>query len=151
MAQEEYHGRDMTISITTEAGTSITIGIFHECEIVGQVEVDEQYGADSIERQNVKQREHKVQVRGTIGGWDTALLQQWLGGSGASSTGMVDTSDPALFEVTGQVTPAGGSTDLKAVVEEVYFPEMPIFSLSEDAWAEKEIEGTGARATVTGP
>jgi hypothetical protein len=151
MAANVYYGNEMVLSITTEGGTSITTGVLKDVEIVAAVEHDELYGADSINRETIKQREFGVNVSVGHAKMDTALIQQWLGGSGASSTGMVDTADPALFEVTGEVTPDGGGTNKKAVVSKVGFPEMPILSVSEGEYETTELDGTGASITATGP
>ena len=151
MAANVYYGNDMALSIQTEGGTSITVGVLKEIEIVAAAEHDDLYGADSVERETVKQREFGVNVTISHAKMDMTLIQEWLGGSGSSSTGMRDTSDPALFEITGSVTPAAGGTDKQAVVEEVNFPEMPILTVSEGEYETTELEGTGTRVTATGP
>lgn len=149
MAAERYHGADATISIQTAAGTSITVGKLQGVTITPGVELDKLYSADSIKRADVKQRQFEVSVEAEIAEFDVALIQQWQGGSGASSTGMVDTSDPAQFQVTGEVTPSDGGSNLKAVVEEVVFPEMPVFSTSMEEWMTKDISGAGKDLTTT--
>lgn len=151
MAGNVYYGNDMSLTITTEAGTSITVGVLKDVEIIAAAEHDRLYGADSTKRQEVKRREFGVQVTAGHAKMDMTLIQQWLGGSGSSSTGFVDSTDPTLFEVTGQVTPAGGGTDKKAVVEEVDFPEMPVLSVTEGEFETTELEGEGAAITATGP
>jgi hypothetical protein len=151
MAAKSYYGNDMSLTVKTEAGTSLTVGVLKDVEIVPGVEVDELYGADSTKRQTAKQREFSVNVSVGVAQYDVTMIQEWLGGSGSSSTGFVDTTDLALFEITGQVTPTGGGTDLKGVVEEVYFPEMPVFSATEGEYVTEELEGTGKAITVTGP
>lgn len=151
MTAKTYYGNDMTLTVKTESGTSITVGVLKNVEIVDAVEQDDLYGANSIKRQATKQREFKVNVSVGYAKYDVALIQQWQGGSGASSTGVVDTSDPALFEITGEVTPTDGGTNLKGVVEEVRFPEMPVFSASEGEYVEWSGEGVGKDVTVTGP
>lgn len=151
MANQTYYGNDMALTIATSAGTDQPVGVLKDVEIVDAVEADELYGAESIKREAVKQREFKVNVSVGFAKYDVSMIQQWQGGSGASSTGMVDTSDPALFKVTGEVTPTGGGTNLKGVVTGVYFPEMPIFSASEGEYVTWEGEGVGKDITTTGP
>lgn len=151
MAGNTYYGNDMVLSMTTETGTTITVGVLKDVEIVAAATHDDLYGADSTERQNVKRREHAVQVTIGFAKMDMTMIQQWLGGSGQSSTSFRDTSDPAQFEVTGEVTPAGGGSNKKAVVEEVDFEEMPVLSVTEGEWETTELEGTGTRLTATGP
>lgn len=151
MAGNVYYGNDMVLSITTESGTTITVGVLKDVEIVAAAEHDHLYGGDSTKRQEVKRREFGVNVNVGFAKMDMTMIQEWLGGSGQSSTGFVDTSDPALFEVTGEVTPAGGGTNKKAVVKEVDFPEMPVMSVSEGEYETTELEGTGTDITATGP
>lgn len=152
MAEQAYHGADGTLAIQTMAGTSMNIGGLRGINIVPGVEVDDLYTADSIKREDSKQRQLGVLVECTIVKLDVAMAQEWLGGSGASSTGMVDTTDPALFQVTAEVTPAGGGTNKKAVVDDVRFPEFPLFAdISYDGWEETQLTGDGADVTLTGP
>lgn len=152
MAANAYHGADGTISIQTMGGTSMTIGGLRGLNIVPGVEIDDLYTADSIERDDTKQRQLGVLVEATLVKLDVAFAQQWLGGSGSSSTKMKDTTDPALFQVTGQVTPSGGGTVKKAIVDEVRFPEFPLFAnISYDAWEETQLSGRGKNLTFTGP
>lgn len=143
-----YHGADADLTISTTAGTSITVGKIRQVEIIPQVEVDELYTADSILRADAKQRNASVAVSGVLVEWDTALVTQFLGGSGASSSSFVDTSDMALFDVDGKVDDETGTTKTAAVTE-VFFPELEIFSTSHDAWYEKTITGTGKNVTFT--
>lgn len=151
MAENAYYGNDLTLAIETGAGTSLPVGALKNVEITPGFEQDDLYGAESTKRQATKQREFSVSVSVGVAKYDVAMIQEWMGGSGSSSTGVEDTSDPALFQITGSVTPVGGGNDLEGVVDEVRFPEMPIFSASEGEFVTEELEGTGKDLTVTGP
>lgn len=150
MAEKKYFGDDMTISMTTEGGTTINIGEAKGVTVTPNAEHVEMYSADSIKRSDVKRREFSVDVEIEIASWDVAMIQQWLGGSGASSTSVVDTTDPQLFSITGEVTPSDGSTNLKAVVDGVYFDEIPAFDASEGEWVTNNPSGVGKDLTLTG-
>lgn len=143
MAQERYFGDSMSLSMQTEGGTDIPVGELQEVEIIVEANENEHFSAESVKRQDVKHTEKVPVVTATISAFDAALIQQWLGGSGASSTGLVDETDPQKFDVTGSVTPSNGSTDLEAEVVGVTFPSMPIFSASRNEYVGKEIEGRG--------
>lgn len=151
MANKKYHGADATVTIKTSSGTDLNAGELRGVTITPSFEVDELYSADSVLRSAVKQRNFSVTVEATIAAFDVTMIQQFLGGSGATSTGVVDTTDPALFTVDASVTPEDGSTNLNAVVTGVYFPELPVFSdVSHDSWVEESISGVGEDLTVTG-
>lgn len=148
---DRYFGDSMQLSIQTESGTSITVGSLQNVGVVAESNEVIYYSADQTTIEDRKHTEKRLVVSATIGSWDTALLQQWLGGSGASSTGLVDTADPAEFEITGEVTPSGGGTNLKAVVSSVTFENMPMFEASRNEFLGKELDGTGSAITLTGP
>lgn len=149
MAEERYFGDSMALSIQTEGGTSISIGSLQEVEISVEANENEYFSADQTTREDVKHTEKVPVVTATIGSFDVSLLQQWLGGSGASSTGLVDTSDPQKYQITGSVTPSGGSTKLEAQVTGVTIANMPMFSASRNEFLGKEIEGRGDDITLT--
>lgn len=152
MANAQYHGANASVTITRSDGTDLNAGELRGVTITPGFEHDEWYSADSVERGPVVRRNFSVAVEATIGAFDVSMIQAYLGGSGSTSTGLVDSSDPALFQVTGAVTPDGGGSDLQAVVDGVFFPELPVFSdVSHDAWVEESISGTGKNVTVTGP
>lgn len=138
-----YFGDSMTLSVTTEGATSIPVGSLQSVEVRVEVNETEYFTADSTKREDVKHTERVPVVTATIGSWDPALAQQWLGGSGTSSTGLADTSDPQKFTVVGSVTPSGGSTPYEATVTGVTIPTMPIFSADRNEFIGLEIEGRG--------
>lgn len=137
MASRSYHGADLSLTVTTKDGVSITVGEIRGVNIVEQFEADDFYSADSIKRAKTKQRNFSVLVDFDIGKFDIALIKQFHGGSGGSATqSMQDTSDTALYDVTGTVTQHEASTDLEATVSDCRFDgELPVFSdVSHDGW-----------------
>lgn len=155
MAAKSYWGDTMTLdTFQTTAGTSLTVGLLQDVEIIAGFDVFEYlYSADSVLFDTEKQGEFNVQVNVGVMKVDTALLQQWLGGSGASSTGVVDTSDPALFDITGSITPTDGSgTDLSVAVKRCSTDEMPLFSAARSEYVQWDITFTGRDIDpLTGP
>lgn len=152
MAGHAYHGADGTLSVQTMAGVSLTVGGFRGVNIVPGVEVDDLYTGDSVEREASKQRQLGVLVEATLVKLDVGFAQRWLGGTGGAATSFVDDTDPAMFQVTAEVTPEGGGTNKKAVVDDVRFPEFPLFAdISYDGWEETQLSGEGKNVTFTGP
>lgn len=138
-----YFGDTMAISAQLEGGTSISIGKLQSLEMRVEVTETEYFSADSTLRDAVQHSEKVPVVLFTIGAWDVALHKQWLGGSGTSSTGLVDTSDPQKFDITGEVTPVGGSTKWEVQVTGVTIPTLPLFTASRNEFLGEEFEGRG--------
>lgn len=154
MAEKSYWGDTMTLSTYQQSdGTTLNVGGLMEVEIVPRFETMEYLDtADSVKFDNEKQASFRVDVNVGVMKWDVATIQHWLGGSGSTSTSPVDTSDPALFNITGEVTPADGTaTNLKAVVTRCSTDEMPVFSASKDEYIQRDVSFTGQDITVTGP
>lgn len=155
MANKAYWSDTMSLdTFQTTAGTSISVGLLQNVEIIAGFNVFEYlYSADSVLFDTEKQGEFQVTVNVGLMKVDTALLQQWLGGSGASSTGIVDTSDPALFDITGSISPTDGSgTDLSVAVKRCSTDEMPLFSANRSEYVQHDITFTGRDIDpLTGP
>lgn len=155
MAAKSYWSDTMSLdTFATSGGTSITVGLLQNVEIVAGFNVFEYlYSADSVKFETEKQGEFQVTVDVGAMKVDTALLQQWLGGSGASSTGLVDTSDPALFDITGSISPTDGSgTDLSVAVKRCSTDEMPLFSAARSEYVQWDVTFTGQDIEpLTGP
>lgn len=143
-----YHGDTMTISAALEGGTSIAIGKTQSLEMRVEVNEQEYFSADSTLRDAVQHTEKVPIVVFAIGSWDVALHKQWLGGSGTSSTSIADTSDPQKFDITGTVTPHGGSTAWDVTVSGVTIPTLPLFSATRNEFLEEEFEGRGDNLTI---
>lgn len=155
MAGKVYWGDSMTLSTTeTEGGTAITIAKLQNVEIIPTFNVFQRlYSADSVKMASQKQGEFRVQVNVGYSEWDVELAQQWLGGSGASSTGLTDTSDPQKFTMVGEIAPADGTaTNTSAKVTGVTFEQLPLFSANRSEFVEWNLEGVGEDIVdVTGP
>lgn len=155
MAEKSYWADTMQLSTFQQGdGTALNVGFLQNVEIIPSFEVMEYlYSADSVKFEQEKQGEFQVQVNVGVMAWDVATLQHWLGGSGTSSTGLVDTSDPALFDITGQVSPADGSgTNLSVAVTRCSTDEMPMFSASRSEYIQWDVTFIGQDiGPVTGP
>lgn len=155
MAAKHYWGDTMQLTTFQQSdGTALNVATLQDVEIIPSFEVFEYlYGADSVKFQTEKQGEFQVQVNVGVSKWDVATLQHWLGGSGASSNSLVDTSDPALFNITGTISPADGSgTDLSVAVTRCSTNEMPMFSASRSEYVQWDVTFTGQDiGPVTGP
>lgn len=144
-----YYGDTMAISAQLEGGTSISIGKTQSVEISVEATETEYFSADSTLRAAVQHSEFVPVINFAIGSWDIALHKQWLGGSGTSSTGLVDTTDPQKFDFTGEVTPVGGSTKWEIDVIGVTIPTLPMFTASRNEFLEEEFEGRGDDIDIT--
>lgn len=151
MASREYHGADASITVATADGTNIPVAELRSINIREQVESDELYSADSIFRSAVKQRNFRVLVEATVVAWDIEFLKEWQAGSGGTATtNVLDTSDPTLFDIDGQVTQHGQTTDLKAAVTDCYIDDIPVFAgASHDAWIENDFRAIGKNVTLS--
>lgn len=155
MAQKAYWGDSMQLTTFEQSdGTSLNVGYLQDVEITATFNVMERlYSADSVKFETEKQGEFAVTVSVGAMRWDTATLQHWLGGSGASSTGLVDTSDPALFNITGEISPADGTgTNLAVAVTRCSTDEMPLFAATRSEYVQWDVEFTGRDIQpLTGP
>lgn len=144
-----YLGDTMTISVATQAGTSIPVGSTQALEMRVQVNEIEYFSADTTLRDAVAHTEKVPVVAFTIGSWDVLFHKHWLGGSGTSSTGLVDTADPTKFDIDGTVTPQGGSTSWDIKILGVTIPTLPIFSANRNEFIGLEAEGRGDDIDIT--
>ena len=155
MAAKAYWGNTMALTTFSQSdGTSLNVGYLQNVEITATFNVMERlYSADSVKFETEKQGEFAVTANVGAMQWDVATLQHWLGGSGASSTGLTDTSDPALFNIVGEITPADGSgTPLSVEVVRCSTDEMPIFAASRSEYVQWDVTFTGQDIqNLTGP
>lgn len=155
MTAFSYWGDTMQLTTFEQSdATSLPIGLLQNVEILAGYNVFEYlYSADSVEFETEKQGEFAVTVNVGVMKMDVATLQHWLGGSGASSTGNIDTSDPALFNITGEISPTDGTgTNLAVTVERCSTDEMPLFSASRSEYVQWDITFTGKTVNpATGP
>lgn len=142
-ANGPFFGDTMTLTVDLEGGTNVPIGSLQSVEVSVEANETEYFSADTTKREAVQHTERVPVVTFTLGAWDDILQTNWLGGSGTSSTGLVDTSDPQKFDIVGSVTPVGGSTAYEATVTGVTIPTLPIFSASRNEFLGEEFEGRG--------
>lgn len=155
MTEKSYWSDTMTLSTFEQSdGTSLNVGLLQNVEIIPSFNVMEYlYSADSVLFETEKQGEFRVEVNIGVMEWDVATIQHWLGGSGASSTGIVDTSDPALFNIQGTISPTDGTgTDLDVTVKRCSTDSIPIFSASRSEYVQWDVTFIGQDIDpLTGP
>lgn len=144
-----YFGDSMTVSAELEGGTTVPIGMTQSLEMSVETTETEYFSADSTLREAVQHSEKVPVVTFEIGEWDVELHKQWLGGSGTSSTGLVDTSDPQKFTITGEVSPVGATSAFEVEITGVTIPTLPFFSASRNEFIGNEFEGRGDDLTIT--
>lgn len=135
-------------------GTSLNVALLQNVEVIPSFNVMEYlYSADSVLFDTEKQGEFQVEVNVGVMEWDVATTQHWLGGSGASSTGIVDTSDPALFNIQGTLSPTDGTgTNLDVAVKRCSTDSIPIFSASRSEYVQWDVTFIGRDIDpLTGP
>lgn len=144
-----WFGDTMTIAAQTEGGTTINIGKTQEVEVRLEVTENEYFSTDTTLREAVQHTEKVPICRFVIGSWDIALHKQWLGGSGSTSTGIVDTTDPQKFTFTGTINSVGGTNSWDVDVIGVTIPTLPLFTASRNEFLQEEFEGRGDDLTIT--
>jgi len=144
-----WYGDTATISIATESGTSITVGMLQELEVSVEVSETEYFSADTTLREATQHSEKVPICRFVIGEWDIALHKQWFGGSGTSSTGLVDTTDPQKFDITGTIKSVGGASSWDVDILGVTIPTLPMFTMSRDEFLNEEFQGRGDDIDIT--
>ena len=148
MSAEAYWLDDASLDVETEEGTSVAIAGLQGVQITPSVSIERLYTADSIKIEAQKQQEFSVDVSIDYQKYDEEMVQQWLGGPGASGTSMADTSDPQDFEVTGTFDSVGGDVQLTVTVSNVTFEEFPIVQASRGEFVENTLNGVGEDITV---
>jgi hypothetical protein len=155
MPTNRYFGDDIATFSVDIDGTTVTAGKVKDVSIVASGEHTNLFSADSVKRTEVKRSEVTVDIEFTIVEFNEELAQYWLqGDSSTTSTTINDDSNVAQFDVTVEqnMTDHDGSSgdeSLKAVVDGVDFPEMPILELAEGEFNEHSLSGTGTGVTVT--
>jgi len=144
-----WFGDTMTVSAALEGGTSIPVGKTQSLEMRLEAEENEYFSADSTLRDAVKHTERVPVVTFSVGAWDVELAKQWLGGSGTSSTGIVDTSDPQKFDISGSINSVGGTSSWDVDILGVTIPTLPMFTMSRDEFLNEEFQGRGDDIDIT--
>jgi len=65
------------------------------------------------------------------------------GDSSTTATSVTDTTDVALYGITGTFENVGGGSTVTVEVTDVYFETMPAFDASEGEFIVKNLSGTG--------
>lgn len=161
MPSNRFFGDDIATFKVEIDGTEITAGKVKDATITAVADHVKLFSPDdssssdtTVTRDEVKRREVEVEVEFTIVQFNEELAQYWLNGGGSTSTTITDTTDVAEFDVTLEqnMTDHTGTTDdesLKAVVDNVEFPEMPLLDLAEGEYNEHQLSGTGDGVTLT--
>lgn len=155
MSTNRYYGDDIADFKVEINSTELTAGAVTDVSIVGTAEHDELFDPENVTRSEVKRREVSVNVEFTVREFNEELAQYWLNGDGSTtSTTVTNTSDVAEFDVTFEqnMTDHDGSTgdeSLKAVVDNVHFPEMPILDMAQGEFNEHSLSGRGDGVTLT--
>lgn len=138
-----------TLSIQNESDTNVPIAGIREVTITPAYETTELYTMDSTFREDVKQYEHNVNVEITYAKFSLDLVQEWLGGEGATATASQDTSDPTLFAIEDVTSTADGTIERTTAVNDVIIPEFPVIDGSYGEFEEYGITGSGRDVSVT--
>ena len=147
MASTSYFANTLTLSISTVAGTSLTVGILGGVEVTGEFEHIELYGQETIFREDVARVKAKFSnfhplILGSILG--TVETGKDIDGNASGTTSrasITDSNTVPLFNVRGTVTGKNGEL-FKVLVENVYFETMPL-PMPEDDFVGPELSGFG--------
>ncbi len=156
MPTEIYFGDDVTISAQID-GNGVTIGKARSAMVRAEADHVELFTTASVTRDEVKRREVSIIVELEFVQFNEDIAQYWLSGDGTTtSTTLTDDTNVATFQVTIEhlMTDHTGSTgdeSLKAVIDNVHFPEMPLINAQEGEYAVKSLTGRGDGVTFTKP
>lgn len=137
------------LSVQNEAATDVPIAGIREVTVTPAYETTELYTMDSVFRDDVKQYEHNVNVEITYAKFSLDLVQEWLGGEGATATASQDTSDPTLFAIEDVTSTSDGTIERTTAVNDVIIPEFPVIDGSYGEFEEYGITGSGRDVSVT--
>lgn len=156
MASTSYFANTLAVTITTAAGSTLTVGILGGVEVNGEFEHKELYGQESVFREDVARFKAKVAVKAKFSKFHPKILGAILGteeegtdiDGGASATttraSITDSNTTPLFNLRGTVTGKNGES-LKIQVFDVYFENMPL-PFPEDDFVGPELSGFGVKA-----
>lgn len=147
MASETYFADDATLTVEDDGGTPSSIPVAELKGVTIEISADHVtlFSGDSIERSTVKKREVEVPVEISVAAFDIQLMQGWLAGdSTTTATSLTDTTDVALYTITGTFDNIGGGSTMTVKVDDVYFETMPVMSADEGEFIVKELSGTGS-------
>lgn len=147
-----YFGDDATLTVE-HGGTAVAVAKARNVMVRAEAEHVELFSTESVTREDVKRREVRVVCEMEFVEFDEEFAQLWLGGGTAQDT-INDTTDVAVFDVTLEIDMTdhdgqSGSESLKAAVENVHFPEMPLASMTEGEYTAHNVTGRGDAVTYT--
>jgi hypothetical protein len=139
-----------TLELATDGGVTTTpIAGIMGVTIIPSVSIDRLYTADSGKIEEQSQYEYAVDVGIEYALWDAeaSVVQQWLGGDGASSSSWSDESQPQKFQISGTFDSVGGDRTLDTTVTGITFEEMPIIDGEMNEYLSRDLSGTGEDIT----
>lgn len=142
---KKWFGKTLDVTIEQNS-TGITIGVLQNVTISYSHDAVELDGANTVFREDVKRANVRVNVEAEYAEFDAELGRRIISGDESTEAeSITDTSDVALFTVSGEVEAADGSGEkLEVTVDEVDFGEdFPLLDVSHDEWSTQSISGTG--------
>jgi len=137
-----------TLELTPSGGSTDTVAGINSVALEAEYgTLEELYTADSTKRANVKQAQAGVPVSVEHMFFDGSFVEEWLGGEGSTATSLSDTSDPALFDLTGNFRNDDGTKQIDVEITDIYFENIPMFDASMDEFVAWGLEGRGADIT----
>lgn len=148
-----YYGEEVTITVSVDtsgdgsADTDLTVARARSATVTLSPEHDEFFAPGEVTRDEVKRREIDVSVEIEAAEFDEQLAQYVLGGDPSSTGTATDLSSAdnnvATFEVTVEQPDTEGTDTRKAVVDGVFFEEMPLVDAAEGEFESKDLTGHG--------
>jgi len=134
-----------TLTLQTVSGTTDTVAGIRGVTLEAEFSTFEHlYTADSTKRVNTKQAQANVPISIEFAFFDGTFVEEWLGGDGGTSTSLSDTSDPELFELTGNFRNDDGTKQIDVTVTDITFENIPLFDASMDEFVVWGLDGEGA-------
>jgi len=146
MVEDAYVLDDYTtLSVETSGSTAVPIAGIEGITIIPSVSMERLYTADSTEIEEQQQFEFSVEVGIQYALWDqdATFVQQWLGGSGSSSSSYTDTTDPQKFTLDGVFESVNGDRTLTTQVTGITFEEMPVIDTEMGEFVSRDLSGVG--------
>lgn len=147
MAEDAYRiDGYTTLELATDGGVTTTpIAGVMGVTVIPSVSIDRLMTADSGKAESKAQYDYGVDVGIEYALWDqdATLVQQWLGGDGASASSWTDTISPQEFQLTGTFDSVGGDRTLDLTCTGITFEEMPILDGEMNEYLSRDLSGTG--------
>jgi len=140
---------DGTFTVETSSGTTDYVAGVQSVAISGEVNIERLFTADSITVEEQKQHEMTIDIEVGASLWDFEFVREWLGGEGAASDSITDTSDPQTFTLNVSQDSVDGDRTVDITVTGITFESMPVLDASRGEYVEWNPSGTGESITVT--